>query len=57
MIYVNLALRKYQCITLFLTKPAKTSPESGFGAGRRRSEGPSGPGKEDADRSDRMEPL
>ncbi|WP_180994810.1 hypothetical protein [Clostridium sp. chh4-2] len=27
-------------------------PESGGGAGRRRSEGPSGPGKEDAARSD-----
>ena len=44
-------------VKLFLTRPAKTSPESGFGAGRRRAEGPSGPGKEDADRSDRMEPL
>ncbi|WP_180994679.1 hypothetical protein [Clostridium sp. chh4-2] len=27
-------------------------PESGCGTGRRRSEGPSGPGKEDAARSD-----
>ncbi|WP_180994904.1 hypothetical protein [Clostridium sp. chh4-2] len=30
----------------------RVRPESGFGAGRRRSEGPSGPGKEDAARSD-----
>ncbi len=45
-IYVNLALRKYQCIILFLTRLAKTSTESGGGAGRGRSEEPSGPEKE-----------
>ena len=33
-IYINLALRKYQCITLFLTRLAKTSPESRCGEGR-----------------------
>ena len=56
-IYINLALRKYQCITLFLTRLAKTSTEWGGGTGRRRSEGLSGPGKEDAAIWDRMEPL
>ena len=56
-IYINLALRKYQCITLFLTRLAKTSTKSGGGAGRQRSEGLSGPGKEDAAKWDRMEPL
>ena len=56
-IYVNLALRKYQCIILFLTRLAKTSTESGGGAGSQRSEGLSGPGKEDAAKWDRMEPL
>ena len=44
-------------VKLFLTRPAKTSPESGGGAGGRRSEGPSGTGKEDAATWDRMEPL
>ena len=44
-IYINLALRKYQCITLFLTRLAKTSTEWGGGIGSRRSEGPSGPGE------------
>ena len=56
-IYVNLALRKYQCITLFLTRLAKTSTEWGGGAGRSRPEEPFGPGKEDAAVWDRMEPL
>ncbi|WP_180994537.1 hypothetical protein [Clostridium sp. chh4-2] len=37
---------------LFNRFGGKVRPESGFGAGRRRSEGPSGPGKEDAARSD-----
>ncbi|WP_180994843.1 hypothetical protein [Clostridium sp. chh4-2] len=48
MIYINLALRKYQCIILLLTRLAKTSTESGGGAGSQRPEGLSGPGKEDA---------
>ncbi|WP_180994659.1 hypothetical protein [Clostridium sp. chh4-2] len=37
---------------LFNRFGGKVRPESGFGAGRRRSEGPSGPEKEDAARSD-----
>ena len=57
MIYLNLALRKYQCITLFLTRLAKTSTEWGGEAGRKRSEGQSGPGRKDAAKWDRMEPL
>ena len=57
MIYINLALRKYQCITLFLTRLAKTSTERGGGAGRKQSERESGQGKEDAAKWDRMEPL
>ncbi|WP_180994752.1 hypothetical protein [Clostridium sp. chh4-2] len=57
MIYINLALRKYQCITLLLTRLAKTSTEWGGGAGRGRPEEPSEPGKEDAAVWDRMEPL
>ena len=57
MIHVNLALRKYQGITLFLTRLAKTSTESGGGAGKQRSEELSGPGKEAAAKWDRMEPL
>ena len=57
MIYLNLALRKYRCITLFLTRLAKTSTERGGGAGRKRSERKSGPGKEDTAKWDRMEPL
>ena len=56
-IYINLALRKYQCITLLLTRLAKTSTEWGGGTGSQRSEGLSGPGKEDAAKWDRMEPL
>ena len=31
-IYINLALRKYQCITLLLTRLAKTSTKWGGGA-------------------------
>ncbi|WP_180994516.1 hypothetical protein [Clostridium sp. chh4-2] len=42
---------------LYLTKLAKTSTEWGGGAGRERSEGESGPGKEDTAKWDRMEPL
>ncbi|PNV60532.1 hypothetical protein C0033_18620 [Clostridium sp. chh4-2] len=57
MIYANLALRKYHCITLFLTGLAKTSTEPGGGAGRNRPEGGTGPGKKDTDEWDRMEPL
>ncbi|WP_180994574.1 hypothetical protein [Clostridium sp. chh4-2] len=52
-IYVNLALRKYQYNNIVFNQASENQP----GIGRRRLEGPSGPGKEDAVRSDRMEPL
>ena len=55
---VNKVLHKYQYkIIVFLTRPAKTSTESGSGTGMRRREGPSRPGEEDAAKWDRMEPL
>ncbi|WP_180994547.1 hypothetical protein [Clostridium sp. chh4-2] len=56
-IYLNLAFVNTNAITLFLTRLAKTSTESGGGAGRRRAEGLSGPGRKDAAKWDRMEPL
>ena len=56
-ICVNVTLHKYLRTNIVFNQASETSPESGGGTGSQRSEGPFGPGKEDAATWDRMEPL